>query len=72
MYVVSLDMNVWIHKTPNLAAAKRIQKRIQQRGFWVRKTPGFLECSHRKFRGAKHFAEFFPDDILVHTEEECC
>lgn len=69
MYVVSLDRNVWIHTTPNLAAARRIQKRIQRCGFWVKRDQGLLTCSYKKFAGAENFAEFFPDDIVIEYEE---
>ena len=69
MFVVSLDQHVWIHTTPNLAAARRIQKRIQRRGFWIKPDQGLLACSYKKFAGAKHFAEFFPEDIIIQYEE---
>lgn len=70
MYIVSLDLHVWIHKTPNLAAARRVQKRIQRRGFWVKRDEGLLTCSYKKFAGAERFGEFFPEDIII-QEEEC-
>ena len=69
MFVVSLDMHVWIHTTPNLAAARRIQKRIQRRGFWIKRDQGLLTCSYKKFRGAENFGEFFPEDIIIQYEE---
>jgi hypothetical protein len=69
MFVVSLDQHVWIHTTPNLAAARRIQKRIQRRGFWIKRDQSLLTCSYKKFAGAKHFAEFFGEDIIIQYEE---
>ena len=69
MFVVSLDQHVWIHTTPNLAAARRIQKRIQRRGFWIKRDQGLLTCSYKKFAGAERFAEFFQDDIIIQYEE---
>ena len=69
MYIVTLGEHVWIHKTPNLAAAKRIQKRIQRRGFWMKRDQYLLACSYRKFAGASNFAEFFQEDILIQWEE---
>ncbi len=43
-----------VHETPNPYAAKRIAKRIsKQGGIWVKKAPGLLIASYRKFRGAK-------------------
>ena len=69
MYIVTLAEHVWIHTTPNLAAARRIQKRIQRRGFWMKRDLGLLSCSYKKFAGAKHFAEFVQEDILIQWEE---
>ena len=65
MYTVSLDDNVYLHKTPSLAAARRIQKRIRRCGFWWKPDQGLLACSYKKFPGAKHFAEFFQEDIII-------
>ena len=65
MYHVTLDFNVFIHATPSLAAAKRIQKRIRRCGFWWKRDQYLLACSYKKFPGAKHFAEFFQEDINI-------
>ena len=70
MYIVTLGEHVWLHTTPNLAAAKRIQKRIQRRGFWMKRDRHLLACSYRKFAGASNFAEFFQEDILIQWEEK--
>lgn len=70
MYVVTLGENVWLHITPTLSAAKRVQKRIQRRGFWMKRDQGLLTCSYRKFAGASNFAEFFQEDILIQWEEK--
>jgi hypothetical protein len=43
-----------VHETPNPYAARRIAKRIiKQGGIWVKKVPGYLTTSYRKFKGAK-------------------
>jgi hypothetical protein len=69
MYHVSLDFHVYLHTTPSLAAARRIQKRIRKCGFWFRKEPGYMFCSYKKFAGAKHFTEFFQEDIIIQNSE---
>ena len=69
MYVVSLGENVWLHTTPSLAAARRIQKRIRKYGFWMKRDQYLLACSYRKFAGARNFAEFFQEDIIIQVSE---
>lgn len=70
MYHVTLDRHVYIHVTPSLAAARRIQKRIRKCGFWFKREPGYMFCSYKKFPGAKHFAEFFQEDIIIQNSED--
>lgn len=69
MYVVTLGENVWLHITPTLSAAKRVQKRIRKCGFWFQRKDNDLMCSYKKFRGASNFAEFFQEDIIIQWEE---
>ena len=69
MYVVSLGENVWLHTTPSLAAARRIQKRIRKCGFWFKKDGKYVMCSYKKFKGAKQFGEFFQEDIIIQNSE---
>ena len=69
MYVVTLDQNVWIYQTENPDTAVQVQEKIRKSGFWMKKDIGTLLCSDEEFPGAEHFAEFFPEDIVIIEEE---